>query len=180
MHRANKTERAIRTWKSHIITMLCSTDINFPLDAWDLLHPHASPSFSPHTSAWHSLHGPYDFDHMPIAPPPLGCVLSALKPLVPVRLGALMVSMASTVAPPSATIGVLRSTFPALAPPASQVNSLDIHHQATPCLMHRLTLMSSNVSIASVLHLTSFVITIPTSTDNLNLSLGPNPHSPMT
>ena len=76
-HRASKAERGIRTWKNHFIAMLCTVDPAFAMDAWDLLIPQAeltlnlmrSSSFCPHTSAWHSLHGPYNFDHEPIAPP---------------------------------------------------------------------------------------------------------------
>ena len=76
-HRANKAERAIRTWKNHFISILCTCDPDFPFEAWDLLIPQAeltlnllrSSSFSLNTSAWHSLHGLYVFDHEPIAPP---------------------------------------------------------------------------------------------------------------
>ena len=57
--------------------MLSTVDPTFPLDVWDLLLPQSeltinllrSSSFCPHTSAWHALHGPYNFDHEPIAPP---------------------------------------------------------------------------------------------------------------
>lgn len=76
-HRANKAERAIRTWKNHFIAMLCTCDPDFPFDAWDLLIPQAeltinllrSSASCQHTSAWHDLHGPYNYDSEPIAPP---------------------------------------------------------------------------------------------------------------
>jgi hypothetical protein len=35
VHRRNAAERAIRTWKNHLILGLCSTDTNFPLHLWD-------------------------------------------------------------------------------------------------------------------------------------------------
>ena len=76
-HRANKAERAIRTWKNHFIAILCTFDPDFPFEVWDLLIPQAeltlnllrSSAFSLNVSAWHALHGPYNFDHEPIAPP---------------------------------------------------------------------------------------------------------------
>ena len=37
MHRRNAAEQAIRTWKNHFITGLCTTDPNFPLFLWDTL-----------------------------------------------------------------------------------------------------------------------------------------------
>ena len=76
-HRANKAERAIRTWKNHFIATLCTVDPSFPLDAWDKLVPQAEltvnllrgSAFTPNTSAWQAVRGAYDFDHTPIAPP---------------------------------------------------------------------------------------------------------------
>jgi ribosomal protein S24E len=35
VHRRNSAERAIRTWKNHLILGICSTDTNFPLHLWD-------------------------------------------------------------------------------------------------------------------------------------------------
>jgi hypothetical protein len=60
-HRANKAERAIRTWKDHFVAGLASTDPAFPLQAWDELVPQAeltlnllrASAISPHISAWH-------------------------------------------------------------------------------------------------------------------------------
>ncbi len=86
-HRANKAERAIRTWKDHFIAGLATTDPAFPLAAWDELVPQAEltlnllrvSSISPHMSAWHQLHGPYDFSMTPIAPPGMK-VVSHEKP----------------------------------------------------------------------------------------------------
>jgi hypothetical protein len=38
-HRANIAERAIRTFKNHFISILCSVDSNFPMTKWDCLIP---------------------------------------------------------------------------------------------------------------------------------------------
>jgi hypothetical protein len=45
MHRQNAAERAIRTWKHHFVTGLCSTDTQFPMHLWDqlLAQKHRSP-----------------------------------------------------------------------------------------------------------------------------------------
>lgn len=75
-HRANKAERAIRTFKNHFIAMLATTDPNFPLCMWDELLPQAeltlntlrSSALTPFLSAWAQLHGPYEYEQSPIAP----------------------------------------------------------------------------------------------------------------
>jgi hypothetical protein len=80
-HRANKAERAIRTWKNHFISTLSGLDPTFPMTAWDELVPQAELTLntlrgSNHDdsiSAWESLNGPYSFDRNPIAP--LGMVV---------------------------------------------------------------------------------------------------------
>lgn len=76
-HRGNKAERAIRTFKNHFISLLCTTDSTFPLHAWDelmpqceltlnLLHPFA---LDPTVSAYEGLHrSTFDFSSHPIAP----------------------------------------------------------------------------------------------------------------
>lgn len=77
MHRRNKAERAIRTWKNHFIATIAGVDPNFPMCAWNELIPQAemtinmvriSPSH-PRMSAWEAIHGSYDFDAHPMAPP---------------------------------------------------------------------------------------------------------------
>ena len=83
MHRANKAERCIRTWKNHFLATLAGTDPSFPLIAWDELVPQAeltlnlmrSSGITPHISAWHQLNGPYIFDRTPIAPPGMRVVV---------------------------------------------------------------------------------------------------------
>ena len=39
-HRQNIAERAIQTAKSHVISVLCGCDPDFPMHLWDLLIPH--------------------------------------------------------------------------------------------------------------------------------------------
>jgi len=76
-HRANKAERAIRTFKNHFIAILSATDPDFPMADWDLLLPQAEMTINmlrgskvnPFISAYQQLHGQYDFEHNPIAPP---------------------------------------------------------------------------------------------------------------
>jgi hypothetical protein len=76
-HRANSAERAIRTFKNHFISTLCTVDSNFPLSEWDRLLPQTlltlnllrSSRIHPSLSAHASLSGNYDFNRTPIAPP---------------------------------------------------------------------------------------------------------------
>jgi len=76
-HRANKAERAIRTFKNHFIAILSATDPDYPMSDWDLLLPQAEMTVNmlrgskvnPFMSAYQQLHGKYDFEHNPIAPP---------------------------------------------------------------------------------------------------------------
>jgi len=77
MHRRNKAERAIRTWKNHFIATLAGVDPDFPMCAWNELIKQAeitvnllreSPT-NPRASAWECMNGPYDFDAHPMAPP---------------------------------------------------------------------------------------------------------------
>jgi hypothetical protein len=77
MHRRNRAERAIRTWKNHFIATIAGVDPKFPMCAWNELIDQAeitinllraSPS-QPRQSAWEAIHGPYDFDAHPMAPP---------------------------------------------------------------------------------------------------------------
>ncbi|KAI2513563.1 Reverse transcriptase (RNA-dependent DNA polymerase) [Fragilaria crotonensis] len=77
VHRRNAAERAIRTFKNHFIGGLCSVDKHFPLHLWDRLLPQAlvtlnllrSSRINPKLSAWSQLHGQFDFNRTPIAPP---------------------------------------------------------------------------------------------------------------
>ena len=76
-HRANASERAIRTFKNHFISILCSIDSKFPMNEWDRLLPQSiltlnllrSSRIHPSLSAHASIFGQYDFNKTPIAPP---------------------------------------------------------------------------------------------------------------
>jgi len=77
MHRRNKAERAIRTWKNHFIATLAGLDPKFPMCAWNELIPQAEITINllrqspmhPRQSAWEAINGAYDFDAHPMAPP---------------------------------------------------------------------------------------------------------------
>jgi hypothetical protein len=77
LHRRNWAERAIQTFKNHFISGLCSTHPDFPLNLWDKLLPQATltlnllcPSrINPQLSAYAQIHGSFNFDKTPLAPP---------------------------------------------------------------------------------------------------------------
>jgi hypothetical protein len=77
LHRRNAAERAIRTYKNHFIAGLSSTDPNFPLHLWDRLIPQSLISLNlmrgsrlnPKLSAYAQVHGAFDFNRTPLAPP---------------------------------------------------------------------------------------------------------------
>jgi hypothetical protein len=77
VHRRNAAECAIRTFKNHFIAGLCSTDPAFPLHLWDWLVPQAiqTPNLlrasrrHPQLSSSAHLHGAFDFNRTPLAPP---------------------------------------------------------------------------------------------------------------
>ena len=77
IHRRNATERAIQTFKNHLIAGLCSTDPHFPLHLWDQLIPQCTLTLNmlrgsrinPCLSAHAQVYGQYDFMATPIAPP---------------------------------------------------------------------------------------------------------------
>ena len=75
-HRANAAERAIRTFKNHFVSVLCTVDSKFPLTEWDRLLPQTtltlnllrSSRIHPSLSAHASLFGQFDFNRTPLAP----------------------------------------------------------------------------------------------------------------
>lgn len=77
IHRWNTAERAIRTFKNHLIAGLSSCDSAFPAPAWDLLLPQAQITLNllrqsntnPSVSAYQHLFGAFDFNRTPLAPP---------------------------------------------------------------------------------------------------------------
>ena len=87
MHRRNRAERAIRTFKDHFIAILAGVDAKFPPYLWDLLLPQAEltlnllrqSTLNPRISAWEYFQGPFDFNKTPLGP--VGCrVLIHAKP----------------------------------------------------------------------------------------------------
>ena len=72
-HRVNAAERAIRTFKNHLIANLCTIDSHFPLTDWDRLLPQTtltlnllrSSRIHPSLSAHASLFGQFDFNRTP-------------------------------------------------------------------------------------------------------------------
>jgi len=80
-HRANKAER---TFKNHFIATLSGADPDFPLAAWDLLIPQAeltlnlmrASNVNPFISAYYQLlHGRFNFNKTPLAPPGIKVVI---------------------------------------------------------------------------------------------------------
>ncbi len=87
VHRRNRAERAIRTFKDHFLAILAGVDPKFPGYLWDLLLPQAELTLNllqqllinPRISAWEYFQGPIDFAKTPLAP--IGCrVLIHAKP----------------------------------------------------------------------------------------------------
>ena len=76
-HRQNSAERAICTFKNHLIAGLCSVNKNFPMHLWDRLLLQAELTINllqgsrinPKLLAWEQLNGCFDFNRTPIAPP---------------------------------------------------------------------------------------------------------------
>ena len=75
-HRVNAAERAIRTFKNHFVSVLCTVHSKFPLTEWDRLLPQTtltlnllrSSRIHPSLSAYASLFGQFDFNRTPLAP----------------------------------------------------------------------------------------------------------------
>jgi hypothetical protein len=76
-HRVNAAERAIQTFKAHFINALATTNSNFPLDLWDRLTPQVEATLNmlrpscinPTMSVYEAVHGSYDWNGFPLAPP---------------------------------------------------------------------------------------------------------------
>jgi hypothetical protein len=76
-HRRNSAERAIRSFKDHLIAGLCSTDKAFPMHLWDIILPEPvitlnmlrTSRINPKLSAATHLFGQDDFNRAPMAPP---------------------------------------------------------------------------------------------------------------
>jgi hypothetical protein len=78
-HHVNATERASQTLKAHFISTLATTDSKFSLQLWDQLTPQVESTLNMlrlscinlDISAYKTIHGPYNWNHFPLAPP--GC-----------------------------------------------------------------------------------------------------------
>jgi hypothetical protein len=76
-HIRNSAERAIRSFKDHLIAGLCSTDKSFPMHLWDIILPQVvitlnmlrTSRINPKLSAATHIFGQYDFNRAPMAPP---------------------------------------------------------------------------------------------------------------
>ena len=85
-HRHNKAERMMRTAKNHIIALFASCHATFPKEALPHLIPQAEISLNllrhsnidPSKSAYEMVHGPFDFNKTPLAPP--GCPVLVYDP----------------------------------------------------------------------------------------------------
>jgi hypothetical protein len=72
-HRWNAAERAIRSFKDHLIAGICSTDKSFPMHLWDRLLPQAvikinmlrTSRINPKLSASIHIDGQYDYNRAP-------------------------------------------------------------------------------------------------------------------
>jgi hypothetical protein len=77
VHRQNAAERAIQTFKNHVVAMLCSTDTQFPIHLWDRLIPQAvitlnlilQSRINPKLSSHAQLNSLFDYNKTPLAPP---------------------------------------------------------------------------------------------------------------
>ena len=77
LHQQNSSERVIQTFKSHCIACLASVNKIFPVHLWCMLLPHCLltlnllrlSQINPKLSAYANLHGAFDFNRTPLAPP---------------------------------------------------------------------------------------------------------------
>ena len=78
-HHINAAERAIQTFKDHLISALATTDSEFPPQLWVKLTSQVETNLNlmrasqikPRISAYEAIWGPYDWNCFPLAPP--GC-----------------------------------------------------------------------------------------------------------
>ena len=76
VHRRNSAERAIRTFKNHLLADLAGEDPNFPVSECDRLLPQiqiilnllSNSRVNPALSSYAYLFGNYDFNKAPLAP----------------------------------------------------------------------------------------------------------------
>jgi len=76
LHRVNAAERAIRTFKNHLISILCGVHPDFPLFLWCKILPQAEITlnlvrpcrYNPKLSAYEALEGSFSYNRTPLAP----------------------------------------------------------------------------------------------------------------
>eukprot|EP00957_Ditylum_brightwellii_P193485 14733778-Ditylum_brightwellii.AAC.1 len=87
MHQTNAAEKAVQTWKIHFLAGLTSLPDEFPITYWCCLIPQANLTLNlirpcrqnPTLSAQAAIHGCYNFEAMPLAPPGTKCFIH-IKP----------------------------------------------------------------------------------------------------
>jgi hypothetical protein len=87
MHWTNAAEKAVQTWKNHFLAGLASLQDEFPIAHWCCLIPQANLMLNlispcrqnPTLSAQATIHGCYNFEATPMAPPGTKCFLH-IKP----------------------------------------------------------------------------------------------------
>lgn len=85
-HRRNVAERAIQTWKAHMVGVLSGLPPTFPLSLWDELTKQVDmqvnmlrfSNVAPKVCSWSMLNGQHDFNRHPLAP--LGVEMHMLEP----------------------------------------------------------------------------------------------------
>jgi hypothetical protein len=121
-HIRSSAERAIRSFKDHLIAGLCSTDKSFPMHLWDRILTQAvitlnmlrTSRTNPKLSAATHIFGQYDFNRAPLAPREQGLLL--IKHQEEEELGLHMVKMAGTLDQPWNITDAIRFTLQKLDP----------------------------------------------------------------
>jgi hypothetical protein len=106
MHRCNRAECAIHTFKDHFLAILADVDSAFPPYLWDLLLLQAKltlnllcqATLNRQISAWDFFQGPFDFNKMLLGPD--GCRVLIHISLHLAGPGTSVPKMASTVVQP--------------------------------------------------------------------------------
>jgi len=79
IHRRNRAEVTIKSFKHHLISVFAGLDPDFPMSQWDRLIPHIELTLNllrkskrdRTKSAYEQVYGKYDYDRHPLAP--IGC-----------------------------------------------------------------------------------------------------------
>ena len=75
-NRRNIAEKALQTFKHHFVSMLCGTEVHFPMTLWCCILRQAEyqlnmlrkPRVNPEVSSFEILYGPHNYDANPFAP----------------------------------------------------------------------------------------------------------------